>query len=110
MSWPKALLPLGKPKTILGYKRQLAPTAALKVSPLSLGAMSIGDAWPGFMSSADKAASFAMLDTYYEAGGNFIDTANNYQDELSEKFIGEWMKERNNRDNIVLVKLLIISL
>ena len=43
-----------------------------------------------------------MLDAYYDAGGNFIDTANNYQDEQSEKWIGEWMKERGNRDLIVL--------
>jgi aryl-alcohol dehydrogenase-like predicted oxidoreductase len=42
------------------------------------------------------------LDAYYDAGGNFIDTANNYQDEQSEKWIGEWMKERGNRDLIVL--------
>jgi aryl-alcohol dehydrogenase-like predicted oxidoreductase len=43
-----------------------------------------------------------LLDAYYDAGGNFIDTANNYQDEQSEKWIGEWMKERGNRDLIVL--------
>lgn len=43
-----------------------------------------------------------MLDAYYDAGGNFIDTSNNYQDEQSEKWIGEWMKERGNRDLIVL--------
>ncbi|KAK2023695.1 aldo/keto reductase [Colletotrichum zoysiae] len=36
------------------------------------------------------------------AGGNFIDTANNYQDEQSELWIGEWMKERGNREQIVL--------
>jgi aryl-alcohol dehydrogenase-like predicted oxidoreductase len=43
-----------------------------------------------------------LLDAYYDAGGNFIDTSNNYQDEQSEKWIGEWMKERGNRDLIVL--------
>ena len=43
-----------------------------------------------------------MLDAYCDAGGNFIDTSNNYQDEQSEKWIGEWMKERGNRDLIVL--------
>lgn len=32
--------------------------------------------------------------------GNFIDTANNYQFEESEKWIGEWMKKRGNRDEI----------
>lgn len=32
----------------------------------------------------------------------YSDTANNYQNEESETFIGEWMKERGNRDRIVL--------
>jgi len=43
-----------------------------------------------------------FLDFFYESGGNFIDTANNYQDEQSEKWIGEWMKTRKNRHEIVL--------
>ena len=36
------------------------------------------------------------------AGGNFIDTANNYQDESSEEFIGEWMEQRGIRDQMVI--------
>ncbi|EIM83814.1 Aldo/keto reductase [Stereum hirsutum FP-91666 SS1] len=35
-------------------------------------------------------------------GGNFIDTANSYQDESSEEFIGEWMDTRKNRDQMVV--------
>lgn len=35
-------------------------------------------------------------------GGNFIDTSNNYQNEESETWIGEWMKKRNNRDQMVI--------
>jgi aryl-alcohol dehydrogenase-like predicted oxidoreductase len=54
------------------------------------------------MGSMDKAQSFKLLDAYYEAGGNFIDTANNYQSEQSEKWIGEWMQERQNRDLMVI--------
>jgi len=45
---------------------------------------------------------FKLLDVFFDAGGNFIDTANNYQDEQSEILIGEWMKARGNRDQIVL--------
>lgn len=37
-----------------------------------------------------------------QAGGNFIDTANNYQSEESEKWLGEWMKARGNRDQMVI--------
>ncbi|KAK9458703.1 NADP-dependent oxidoreductase domain-containing protein [Lipomyces oligophaga] len=46
--------------------------------------------------------SFDVLDAFTRAGGNFIDTANAYQFEQSETWIGEWMKERNNRDLMVV--------
>jgi aryl-alcohol dehydrogenase-like predicted oxidoreductase len=90
------------PATELGRTRVLSSHAGVRVSPLQLGAMSIGEAWKGFMGSMDKDSSFKLLDAYYEAGGNFIDTANNYQDEESEVWIGEWMKQRKNRDHMVM--------
>lgn len=66
------------PSTKLGRHRQLAPNAGLHVSPIQLGAGSIGDKWEPFgMGAMDKEGSFKLLDAYYEAGGNFIDTANN---------------------------------
>lgn len=54
------------------------------------------------MGGCDKKTAFSILDFFYEAGGNFIDTANNYQNEESEAWIGEWMKERGVRDQMVL--------
>lgn len=94
--------PAPEPPTELGRYRILSSTAGIRVSPLQLGAMSIGSAWNNFMGSMDKEASFKLLDAYYEAGGNFIDTANNYQNEESETWIGEWMASRKNRDQLVL--------
>ncbi|KAH9834857.1 Aldo/keto reductase [Rhodofomes roseus] len=90
-------------KTRLGRHRQLSKLAGVHVSPLCLGAMSIGDQWEkiGF-GAMDKESSFKLLDAFYEAGGNFIDTANNYQDETSEIFIGEWMEQRGVRDQMVI--------
>ncbi len=73
-----------EPPTELGRLRVLSTTAGVRVSPLALGAMSIGDAWSGFTGSMDKESSFKLLDAFFEAGGNFIDTANNYQDEQAE--------------------------
>ena len=70
--------------------------------PLILGGMSIGDAWSGAMGSMNKERAFELLDAFYEAGGNFIDTANNYQNEQSEAWIGEWMVSRKLRDQIVI--------
>src|SRR3954452_4345890 len=54
--------------------------------------------------TADEAQSFAVLDAYVDAGGNFVDTANSYLVEhgRSETIIGRWMAERGNRDAIVL--------
>ncbi|CAK5281935.1 unnamed protein product, partial [Mycena citricolor] len=65
--------------------------------------MSIGDQWEKMgMGSMDKESSFKLLDAYFDAGGNFIDTANNYQDETSEQFIGEWSEKRDIRDQQVI--------
>jgi hypothetical protein len=52
-------MPAPEPKTELGRYRVLSPTAGVRVSPLQLGAMSIGDAWTTFMGSMDKAQSFS---------------------------------------------------
>ncbi|KAH9971014.1 NADP-dependent oxidoreductase domain-containing protein [Lactifluus volemus] len=91
------------PPTKLGRYRTLSPLAGVRVSPLQLGAMSIGDKWHEYgMGSMDKESSFKLLDAYFDAGGNFIDTANNYQDESSEDFIGEWAERRGIRDQLVI--------
>ena len=69
--------PPPEPQTRLGYHRQLSPLAGVHVSPIALGAMSIGDKWGPVLGAMDKESSFKLLDAFYEAGGNFIDTANN---------------------------------
>ena len=91
-----------KPESLLGYHRVLAPAAGMRVSPLCLGAMNFGDAWSKFLGECNKETSFEILDYFFDNGGNFIDTANNYQMEESEKWLGEWMESRQNRDQIVL--------
>jgi len=64
--------------------------------------MNFGEAWKPFMGECTKETAFEMLDHFYSNGGNFIDTANNYQGEESEMWIGEWMKKRKNRDEMVV--------
>ncbi|PPQ94407.1 hypothetical protein CVT25_002495 [Psilocybe cyanescens] len=91
------------PKTNLGRYRVLSPNAGVHVSPIALGAMSIGDKWDKFgMGAMNKESSFKLLDAFYDNGGNFIDTANNYQDETSEAFIGEWAEKRGIRDQLFI--------
>jgi aryl-alcohol dehydrogenase-like predicted oxidoreductase len=70
----------------------------LDVFPLCLGGNVFG--W-----TADEDASFAVLDAYAEAGGNFIDTADTYMRPnmgVSETIIGRWMASRRNRDRMVI--------
>lgn len=73
--------------------------SGLRVSPLCLGAMTFGTEW-GW--GAPRDTVFALLDRFFEAGGNFVDTADLYTNGTSERLIGEWMRERNNRDRVVL--------
>lgn len=80
----------------------LAPNASVRVSPLCLGAMNFGEAWKDFMGTCDQKTTNEILDFFYESGGNFIDTANNYQSEQSEKWIGEWMQKKGVRDQMVI--------
>jgi aryl-alcohol dehydrogenase-like predicted oxidoreductase len=77
----------------------------LKVSELCLGTMQFG--W-----TADEPTSFAVMDAFFEAGANFIDTADIYTNWAggvggsyagrSEEIIGRWMKERNKRGETIL--------
>ncbi|WP_405615931.1 aldo/keto reductase [Streptomyces sp. NBC_00076] len=77
-------------------------TSDLEVFPLSLGGNVFG--W-----TADEAASFAVLDAYTAAGGNFVDTADSYSAWIegnsggeSETIIGKWVKARGNRSDVVI--------
>src|ERR1700691_3695760 len=57
------------PPTKLGRYRTLSPLAGVRVSPMQLGAMSIGDKWQEYgMGSMNKADSFKLLDAYFDAG------------------------------------------
>jgi aryl-alcohol dehydrogenase-like predicted oxidoreductase len=78
------------------------PQTDISIYPLCLGGNVFG--W-----SANKEESFAVLDAFYEAGGNFIDTADVYSEWKpgnaggeSEIIIGEWMKSRGNRDKMII--------
>lgn len=65
------------PQTPLARYRVLSPRAGIRVSPLVLGGASIGDRWAAAgLGAMDKESSLKLLNAYYDAGGNFIDTAN----------------------------------
>ncbi|MFH8440573.1 aldo/keto reductase [Streptomyces sp. NPDC018026] len=78
------------------------PAHRREVSVLALGAMLFG-------SLTDEKTSFAVLDRYVEAGGNFIDTSDNYafwtdggQGGQSEELLGRWRRSRGIGDEVVI--------
>jgi aryl-alcohol dehydrogenase-like predicted oxidoreductase len=78
------------------------PQTDLVVHPLCLGSNIFG-------SNADEAQSHAVMDAYSAHAGNFIDTADMYNQWVeghvggeSETVIGSWMKKRNNRQSMVI--------
>jgi aryl-alcohol dehydrogenase-like predicted oxidoreductase len=82
-------------------KRQLGKSG-LEVSPLCFGGNVFG--W-----TVDEPTSFELLDAFVAAGFDFIDTADVYSRWVpgnkggeSEAILGEWMKERGNRDRIII--------
>ncbi|KAF2715938.1 aryl-alcohol dehydrogenase AAD14 [Polychaeton citri CBS 116435] len=95
--------PAPDPPTPLGRYRILSSTAGIRVSPFVLGGLTFGEAWSGVLGAMTQATAFELLDAYVAGGGNFIDTASNYQDEQSERWIGEWLTLHPGlRDRIVL--------
>lgn len=84
--------------------RQLG-ASDLHVSPLALGGNVFG--W-----TADEATSFAVLDAYHAAGGNFVDTADSYSvwaeghtGGESEEVIGRWLASRGRDRTLVATKV-----
>jgi aryl-alcohol dehydrogenase-like predicted oxidoreductase len=74
----------------------------LEVSELQLGAMHFG-------TRTDEATARSLLDAFFERGGNFVDTSNNYAfwakgavGGESESVLGRWLKDRGRRDDVVI--------
>lgn len=75
-------------------KYYLLGKSGLRVSEICLGAMTFGEEW-GW--GASKEDSRKVFDVYVDAGGNFVDTANNYTGGTSEKYVGEFIASDRNR-------------
>jgi aryl-alcohol dehydrogenase-like predicted oxidoreductase len=76
---------------------KLLGRSGLRVSEICLGTMTFGEEW-GWGASKDE--SRRILDSFLDAGGNFVDTANLYTNGTSESFLGEFLQGR--RDGVVL--------
>ena len=71
--------------------------SGIRVSEVCLGTMTFGTEW-GF--GTDENESRQIYATYREAGGNFVDTANNYNQGTSETILGRLVA--GERSEIVL--------
>ena len=78
-------------------KYRLLGNSGLRVSEAALGATTFGEDW-GWGAAKDEVRK--VYETYREAGGNFIDTANVYTNGSSEQFVGEFIKD--HRQSLVL--------
>ena len=77
---------------------KLLGRSGLRVSELCLGAGTFGTDWGPI--GSDKAESRRIFDLFAEAGGNFLDTSNRYQEGTSERITGELIA--SNRDHWVV--------
>jgi len=83
-------------------KQVLLGKTGMHVSALCLGCLPFG-------TTIEEEIAYQLADHYFEAGGRFFDTANNYSfwvdgatGDESETVLGRWMKDRKNRDQIIL--------
>ena len=67
----------------------------VKVSELCMGTQTFG--WV-----TEESDAFQMMDRFVDAGGNFLDTSNIYNEGMSETILGNWLKERGNRSGLVI--------
>jgi aryl-alcohol dehydrogenase-like predicted oxidoreductase len=86
---------------------KLLGKTGLRVSELCLGGMTFGQDWGNMLAGASKEESKKIFEHFVEAGGNFIDTANVYQNGSSEKYIGEFIAPE--REKFVLATKYTIS-
>lgn len=84
---------------------KLLGKSGLRVSELCLGTMTFGEVW-GW--GASRSESHKIFDCFVEAGGNFIDTSNNYTDGTSEQYVGECIA--SDRDHFVVATKYTLSM
>ncbi len=83
---------------------QLGSTG-MEVSEVCLGTWMFGTVSPGGTEVVGKDVALSILDSAWERGVNFFDTANVYGDGRSEEYVGEWLKGKDREDFVVASKV-----
>lgn len=88
-------------------KKQTLPIGRTSVGPLDVSEMQLGAMH--FGTRTDETTARSLLDAFFERGGNFVDTSNNYafwaagtMGGESENVLGRWLKDRGRRDDVVI--------
>ena len=76
---------------------KLLGKSGLRVSELCLGGMTFGEDWGSMLPGASREEAKKIFDVFVSRGGNFIDTANVYQNGTSEKYVGEFISSARER-------------
>jgi aryl-alcohol dehydrogenase-like predicted oxidoreductase len=79
-------------------------SSGLRVSEIALGTWRFGDSRTGEPDITEQQA-YTLLDTYAAHGGNFIDTADRYGNGASERWIGNWLTDRDRDEFVVASKI-----
>jgi aryl-alcohol dehydrogenase-like predicted oxidoreductase len=77
----------------------------LEVSELAFGTWRYGRETPAGNLEIDRETGMELLDTYADAGGRFIDTADVYGGGKSEDWIGDWLQDRNRDEYVIASKI-----
>lgn len=76
-------------------RRRILGGSGPRVFPIAIGGNAFG-------STSSEESAYGILDVYRDFGGNLIDTADSYAGGRSEAIIGDWMRSRGSRDNVII--------
>jgi aryl-alcohol dehydrogenase-like predicted oxidoreductase len=79
-----------------------APSALRQIGASDLHVFPLAMSGNVFGWTADVVSANAILDAFADGGGNFVDTADSYAAGRSEIMIGNWMRDRRNRPEMVV--------
>jgi aryl-alcohol dehydrogenase-like predicted oxidoreductase len=67
----------------------------LKISRLALGTQTFG--WNIMANQSNE-----LMQIYFDKGGNYFDTADSYNEGRSEQILGDWLKDKGIRDDVII--------
>lgn len=90
---------------MMGMEYTKLGSTGVDVSQLCFGTWRFNKADGNGSVETDRQTAHELLDAFAEAGGNFIDTANSYGGGEAERWIGEWLADRDREDYVIASKV-----